>query len=90
MTIRVECYAAGRVFRLTCRPVWRWSAAACAGIVLVNVGPLAVTLYRRRVTWFAPDEDHLGGGPAVQRSATALSTRATSTKAPPNALRIPA
>ena len=53
--IRVELLAFGRIARLTLSG-WSWAVRVrrCAGVVLVDAGPLELRLYTRRCWWEQP------------------------------------
>ena len=52
--IRLELHLAGRVLRLSLSPRWQWGATVCAGVLLLDAGPLAVTAYTHRAWWDRP------------------------------------
>jgi hypothetical protein len=49
--IRLELHFFGRVLRVTLSPRWAWGACVCAGVLILDAGPLAVTAYTRRMYW---------------------------------------
>ena len=51
---RLEWQGYGRTVRVTLTWGWCWRLCRCAGVVLVDAGPLELRLYTRRMWWEQP------------------------------------